>query len=130
MTKDNMTKNEIRDRLLQAAVNGQLDQVPAELLTQENMTLKGRFSWTPLHNAAGALDQVPKELLTQENMTLGIGGTTPLLIAAYRGCLKQVPDELLTQKNMTEGRERKYASLRCYKGPLDQVPVGFLTQEN
>ena len=104
MTKTNMTKDEIRETLITAELEGHLDQVPIELLTQENMTLKDEDGWTPLHEAAGSghLKQVPTELLTQQNMTLlDRFGNTPLHGAAWGGQLDQVPKEILTQENMT-----------------------------
>jgi hypothetical protein len=58
--------------LHEAAVQGHLDQVPAELLTVENMTMWNWLGVTPIHSAAkyGHLDQVPRDVITVDTMLL------------------------------------------------------------
>ena len=83
-----------------AAIKGQLDQVPVELLTKENMLVPNKYGNTPLHLAAinGHLDQVPVEILTRENMLVPDKyGDTPLQWAAIKGQLDQVPISTLAE---------------------------------
>ena len=83
-----------------AAMGGQLDQVPVEILTKENMLVPGNDGDTPLQQAAikGQLDQVPVEILTKENMLVpDSNGNTPLQCAAIKGQLDQVPISTLAE---------------------------------
>jgi len=119
------------EKIFEAAENGTLNQIPRELLTQENLTIKDKYEDTPLHYAAwyGHLDQIPKELLTQENLTIKNGdGDTPLHWAAKKGHLDQIPQELLTQENLTiENEEDGGTPLHnaAENGHIDQIPEEF-----
>jgi hypothetical protein len=67
-----------------SACDGTLKDVPAELLTVANLTLRDVFGRTPLHLAAssGHLAQIPSEILTPVNLTEPDNdGNTPLSLA-------------------------------------------------
>jgi len=115
--------NSEQKKVFEAAKHGDLDKIPKEFLTQENLTIKASDGGTPFQWAAysGALDQIPRELLTQENLTRKNGfGWTPFHFAAKNGALDQIPRELLTQENLTI--KNKYGSTplhyAAYSGDL------------
>ena len=127
--------NSEQKKVFEAAKHGALDQIPRELLTTENLTMKKDNGWTPLHFAAlhNHLTQIPRELLTQENLTIkNNSGYTPLHYAARKGHLNQIPKELLTQENLTMKDRKGWTSLHeaAWYGHLDQIPKELLTQEN
>ncbi len=82
-----------------AADNGHLDQqIPPELLTEENLVHKDDDGDTSFHAAAvgGHLNQIPQQLLTKENLSMpNHAGATPLRLAAENGHLDQIPRQVL-----------------------------------
>jgi len=86
-----------------AARDGNLAQVPAEVLTVANLLTESRIGLTPLSLAAcnAALNEIPNSLLTPENMckqnSLGISA---LHAAAEYGHIAMVPAAILTVENL------------------------------
>src|SRR5688572_16851295 len=76
-----------------AARQGGFAELPATLLTAENLTARNASGNTPLHIAAkyGHLGQLPATLLTPELLLRkNDAGYTPLHLAAREGTLAQV----------------------------------------
>jgi ankyrin repeat protein len=87
-----------------AALSGNLDQVPARLLTPTNLLLASKKGFTPMHAAAetGNLRQIPERLITTELLLARNDiGDTPLHGAASEGHLSQVPVRFLTIENLS-----------------------------
>ena len=97
--------------LHRAAKNGNVHEIPRQLLQTELFMLKNSSGETPLHVAAkhGHLDQVPLEFLTKETLTMAVAGgvystgsgymartETVLHIAVRCGHAEQIPKEFLT----------------------------------
>src|SRR5262245_53175512 len=81
-----------------AARSGSLAQLPAHLLTVENLTAGNSSGNTPVHIAAkyGTLDQLPASLLTAAVLLIkNDAGFTPLHLAAREGTLDRFPATLL-----------------------------------
>jgi ankyrin repeat protein len=118
-----------------AAYNGHLDQIPKELLTEENLLKPDNDRGSCLHFAAreGHLDQIPKELLTAENLLKhDRWGKTCLHYAADYGHLHQIPKELLTAENLLKTDNEGWTCLHfaARNGHLGQIPKELLTAEN
>jgi hypothetical protein len=123
------TPPSIPQQVLEAAMSGELDQMPKEWLTQENVTWLNDQGMTLLHWAAasGSLDQLPPHLLTQENLTLtsATRPVSPLAFAAMMRNLHQVPKQLLTQENFTQG-PRNPLKMIALSSSFEQVPLSIL----
>jgi len=97
-----------------AAENKYLNQIPTEILLEENL-IPGT---TILHWAAkyGYLSQLPKEIFTRKALrSEDRNGETPFHMAAWTGHLKQFPRELLTPENL------------LYKGSAIPAPLQLIT---
>jgi ankyrin repeat protein len=114
----------------QVTLDGKLKPVNPKLLTQKNLTKKGKGGITPLHWAAylGTLNQIPKKLLTEENLLITDDNEqTPLHKAALQGYLHQIP-ELLTEDNLLTKDNCDNTPLEgaAKYNFLDQIPYTIL----
>jgi len=104
--------------LHRAAKNGQIAEIPSQLLDTELFMAKNNAGETPLHVAAehGHLDQVPREFLTKEALTVS---TSPPY--APQGVYKTGSDYSARTETVL------HIAARC--GHADQIPKEFLTPE-
>ena len=117
-----------------AALCGQLDSEPKELLTAENILAKDDWGRNVIYFAAvgRCLNQVPSALLTEENMlVVDKEGRTVVHCAAVQGCLTQVPEKVLVAalllKDCVSGTPIHDAAKYGYLG---RIPKELLTLEN
>jgi hypothetical protein len=93
-----------------------INDLPEDLLTEENMLQGNLAGQTPLHMAAdcGNLSQLPKALLTEKNLlTPNAAHLTPLHYAARHGHLDQIP-----AKVFSEGSLRRLLTEKKTSAPL------------
>lgn len=117
-----------------AVIHGHLDQIPKEILTEENLLKKAyskgyEMTATCLHFAAinGQLNLIPKEFLTEKNLMNKTLETemTCLHLASYSGNLSQIPLGILTKKNLLEPSNGKQTCFHdaAWAGHLDKIPL-------
>jgi len=109
-----------------AAVRGQLNRLPTELLTERNMLTKDRDGDTPLHWAAksGCLDQVPESVLAEDNLLVKNNeGLSPFWEAARQCPGFGVPKHLITERMLmtTDRRGRTALELLAGNGNIDMI---------
>jgi hypothetical protein len=98
----------MNSRIAQAALNGQIKDIPKEFLTPETLLEKSDDGDLLLHEiiTRGNLRDLPEEFLKEEYLLFKNNcGQTALHIAAHSGNLKDIPKHLLTPKNITSPDE-------------------------
>ena len=117
------------------AMYGHLEQIPAHLLTANNLLRQCIDGSTVLHYAAanGQLHLIRKDILSTENLSIrGQLKRTPFHWAARNGHLCQLPNELLSADNLLV-KDRSHKTplyLAARSGFLEQIPRNILTTEN
>jgi len=128
------------DGMAGAVDGGHLDQLPADLLTSENMLLKNttQEGSNRFHYAAAArtLNRIPEKLLTLENLlTIDDFGRNVFHIAALHGSLSQIPTHFLTIELLSHKcagqvwcKGMTPLHIAAYAKHLDQIPEEFLSE--
>ena len=94
----------MNSRIAQAALNGQIKDIPKEFLTPQTLLHKSDGGNILLHDIIkkGNLSDLPEEFLKEEYLLFKNDcGQTALHIAAHSGNLKDIPKSLLTQQNLS-----------------------------
>jgi hypothetical protein len=118
-----------------AARQGNLDKVPEEYMTEENLRrIEGAFGTKNVFHVAaeyGHLWQIPKEFLTAENLMLPRGDGYTALELAADGQLDQIPvAELTPEKLGLDSFGRNYVlHLAAESRSLHQLPRSVLVEK-
>jgi hypothetical protein len=114
----------MNSRISQAALNGQIKDIPKEFLTRETLLEKSDDGDLLLHDIIkrGNLNDLAEEFLKEEYLLFKNDcGQTALHIAAHSGNLKDIPKSLLTPKNLSSPDE--YGAR-----PIEETIYGSCTQ--
>jgi hypothetical protein len=105
-----------------AAKGGCLNDIPAYLLTEENLLAKDIYGNTVIHTAAyhGHLKQIPKNFLTKANiLEKNAKGATVIHNAIIGTCLEEIPIKLITKKTLWMLTSRKENALTLLNERLE-----------
>jgi len=116
-------------------MDGCMDQLPKELFTVENMSIRDGWGMTPIHKAIEfeLFHRIPSWVVTVESMLVKDNeGLTPLHDAAIYGVLNCIPKSLLTTEYLLMENNEGTSALHfaAANSHLDQVPLGLKLPES
>jgi ankyrin repeat protein len=116
-----------------AALNGHLDQLPADLLTEEVMLRRTRAGDTVIHAAAiaGHLGQIPPAFLTHDHLTLRASGYHNPRRRRNGATASHIPRAQFTRDLLLVNNDHGDTPLHAaaFEGHLDQIPAELLDAE-
>jgi ankyrin repeat protein len=117
-----------------AAYNGHLNDIPTELLTEENLLLRDEYGETSFHKAAwnGKISKIPAQFLTEKNLLQeDDDGDNCFHYSAEKGFIADIPKAFLTVKNLLTPNKFGNTSFHTAAeyGNFPQIPSQFLTSD-
>jgi len=120
--------------LMHTIANYGFSNLPADLLTVENLAIRDEDGCSPLSVAAitGSVRQIPKGLLGENLLEKSNQGVMPLHNMVRHGSIDCVPASILTVENLKIADSRSVNSIHraAYAGNLALLPKGSSNLEN